>query len=152
MFRSMMNAPHAADFDAVVDETEQALVRFVQGDTSRIKSLLSRSDDVVLANPLGPPSRGPRAVDEATDRAAAFFRDGTIEFEDMARCATGLGYVFHIERIAVKVAESVEPRRIALRVTMVYRHEDDGWKIVLRQADPIMTPRPIDSIIEEAAR
>jgi hypothetical protein len=31
---------------------------------------------------------------------------------------------------------------------MIYRREDDGWKIVLRQADPIMAPRPIDSIIE----
>jgi ketosteroid isomerase-like protein len=43
-----------------------------------------------------------------------------------------------------------EVRRITLRVTMIYRREDDGWRIVHRQADPIMTPRPIDSILEEA--
>jgi hypothetical protein len=40
---------------------------------------------------------------------------------------------------------------ITLRVTMIYRREDDGWKIVLRQADPIMTPQPIDSIIAKAS-
>ncbi len=93
--------------------------------------------------------RGWRAVEEATDRAVAFLRDGTIEFEEMARHATSdMGCVFHIERVAAKVGESDEPRRISLRVTMIYRREDDGWGIVHRQADPIMSPRPIESIIE----
>jgi ketosteroid isomerase-like protein len=151
MFLSM-DTPPETDFDAVVAQTEQALVAFVQGDSSGMKSLMSRSDDVVLANPLGPPVRGSSAVDEATDRAVAFIRGGTIQFEDMARYATSdLGYVFHIERVEAKVGESDEPRRFALRVTMVYRREDDGWKIVHRHADPIMTPRPIDSIFEESA-
>jgi ketosteroid isomerase-like protein len=68
----------------------------------------------------------------------------------MARHATSdLGYIFHIERVVAKVGESDDLRRITLRVTMIYRREDDGWKIVLRQADSIMTPQPIDSIIQE---
>jgi ketosteroid isomerase-like protein len=68
----------------------------------------------------------------------------------MGRYATpDLGYVFHIERVEAMVGESDELRRITLRVTLIYRREDDGWKIVHRQADPIMTPRLIDSIIEE---
>jgi ketosteroid isomerase-like protein len=84
------------------------------------------------------------------DRAVAFFRGGTCEFEEMARHATSdMGYVFHIWRIAAKVGESDDPSRIKLRVTMIYRREDDGWKIALRHNDPIMTPRPIDSIIEK---
>ena len=144
-----MSGPHATDFAAVVEQTEQALVAFVQGDSSGMKSLFSRSDDVVLANPLGPPARGRSAVEEATDRAVASFRGGTCEFEVVARYATSdLGFVFHIERVEAKVGESDEPRRITLRVTMIYRREDDGWKIVHRQADPIMTPRPIESIFE----
>ncbi len=147
-----MERRSATDFDAVVEQTNQALIAFVQGDSSGMKSLLSRGDDVVLANPLGPPVRGRSGVEEATDRAVAFLRGGTCEFEEMARHATSdMGYVFHIERVAAKVGESDEPRRITLRVTMIYRREADGWKIVHRQADPIMTPRPIDSIFEEAA-
>lgn len=146
-----MNSSHSADFDAVVEETEQALAAFVRGDSSPMKALLSRSEDVVLANPLGPPVRGRSAVDEATDRAVAVLRDGTIEFEEMARfVSSDLGYVFHIERVKAKLGESDEIRPIALRVTMIYRREDDGWKIIHRQADPIMRPRPIDSIIDEA--
>jgi ketosteroid isomerase-like protein len=140
----------ATDFDAVVEQTNQALIAFVQGDSSGMNSLFSRGDDVVLANPLGPPLRGGSAVAEAGERIAPNFRDGTCEFEEMASHATSdFGYVFHIERVVAKVGDSDDLRRITLRVTMIYRREDDGWKIVLRQADPIMTPRPIDSIIEK---
>jgi ketosteroid isomerase-like protein len=55
-----------------------------------------------------------------------------------------------VEQVA-KVGDSDDLRRITLRVTMIYRREDNGWKIVLRQADPIMTPQPIDSIIATAS-
>lgn len=145
-----MERRSAADFDAVVEQTNRGLVAFAQGDSSGMKSLFSRGDDVVLANPLGPPARGWSAVEEATDRAVAAIRDGMCEFEEMARHATSeVGYIFHIERVTAKVGGSDEPSRITLRVTMIYRREDDGWKIALRQADPIMTPRPIESIIEQ---
>jgi hypothetical protein len=83
-----MERRSATDFDAVVEQTNQALIAFVQGDSSAIKSLFTRGDDVVLANPLGPPSRGRRDFEEGTDRAVAFLRDGTVEFEEMARHAT----------------------------------------------------------------
>jgi ketosteroid isomerase-like protein len=145
-----MNSPDAADFDAVVEQTEQALFAFVQGDSSAIKSLFSRADDVVLANPLGPPRRGWSGVEEATDRAASFLKGGTIRFEHVSKYATPeLGYVFHIERAEAKVGNRQDLNRISLRVTMIYRREIDGWKIVHRQADPIMTPQPIESIIED---
>lgn len=114
-----------------------------------MKALFSTEDDVILANPLGPPNRGRHAVEEGTDRAAALVRDGTCEIDELARYANDdLGYVFHIERAQFKVGGSDELYRTALRVTMIYRREKDGWKIVHRQADPIMTPRPIESIFE----
>jgi ketosteroid isomerase-like protein len=145
-----VKAPALHDFDAAVEQTRRALAAFVQGDLSGMQSLLSRSDDVVLANPLGPPAKGSSAVIEAGKRAVAFLRDGTCEFEELARFATpDLGYLFHIERTSAKVGESNEPRRITLRVTMIYRREEDGWKIILRQADPIMTPQPVESIFEK---
>jgi ketosteroid isomerase-like protein len=144
-----VNSP-AADFDAVVDRTRQALVSFVQGDPSGMQSLFSRKDDVLLANPFGPPAKGPRGIEEVTNRAVAFFREGSCEFEELARFVTpDMGYVFHIERASAKLGESKETSRVTLRVTMIYRREDDGWKIVLRQADPIMTPQPIESVIEK---
>jgi ketosteroid isomerase-like protein len=81
---------------------------------------------------------------------ATNYRDGTCEFEEVARYATpNLGCLFHIERSESKIGENTEPSRITLRITIIYRREEDGWKIVLRHADPIMKPRSIDPIIEK---
>lgn len=114
----MEHGSGTADFDTVVEQTRQALVAFVQGDSSGMKSLFSSSDDVVLANPLGPPTRGRNGLEEIADRAVSHFRDGTCEFEETARHATAdLGYVFHIERTVAKVGESNEPSHAA-------RHDD----------------------------
>lgn len=38
-----------------------------------------------------------------------------------------------------------EPELFALRVTSIYRREDEQWRIVLRHADPILAPRPADA-------
>ena len=37
----------------------------------------------------------------------------------------------------------------ALRVTMIFRPEDGQWKLVHRHADPITTPQPVESMIQE---
>jgi hypothetical protein len=34
-------------------------------------------------------------------------------------------------------------------VTTIFRSEDDGWRIVHRHADPITTPRPVESTVRE---
>jgi len=60
-----------------------------------------------------------------------------------------LAYVLEIERMRVKVGGAPEPAPSSLRVTTIFRREPDGWKILHRHADPITTPRPIESVVEE---
>src|SRR5215208_5512652 len=44
--------------------------------------------------------------------------------------------------------EEITP--LAVRATMNFRPEEDGeWKIVHRHADPITTPQPAESVIQE---
>jgi ketosteroid isomerase-like protein len=137
------------DLDATITAVREGVNAFVQGDTMPQKSLWSRRDDVTLANPLGPPRRGWSNVEEAMDRAAAEFRDGTVSFEEISRVLTAdLGYLVEIERWSAKVGGRDEPSSGSLRVTMIFRRESEGWKIVHRHADTITTPRPAESVIE----
>jgi ketosteroid isomerase-like protein len=72
-------------------------------------------------------------------------------FETVAKYVTPeLAYVVWIERPKAKLGAGEEITPFALRVTMIFRPEEDGeWKIVHRHADPITTAQPAESVIQE---
>jgi ketosteroid isomerase-like protein len=139
-----------SDFDGAIETYRQALAQYVKGDPRRALELFSQRDDVTLANPLGPPCRGPAEVRRVAAEAAAHLRDGDPpRFEEISRYSTNdLGYVVHIERTQARVAGGESLSQIALRVTMIFRREGDIWNVVHRHADPITTPRPIATVIQ----
>jgi ketosteroid isomerase-like protein len=139
-----------SDFDGAIEAFRQAAEVLVKGESKPCMALFSRSDDVTLANPLGPPRPGPAEVDRARAEAAAQLSDGSmLGFEEVSRYSTSdLGYIVQIERAQARLAGSGATSPIALRATMIFRCEGDTWRIVHRHADPIMTPRPISTVVE----
>ena len=139
-----------SDLEQVMEQDHRALDAFVKGDPEPKKRLYSKGDDATLANPLGLPALGWNQVAEALERAASLVRDGeTVSFERISQFATAdLAYIVEIERTRLKAGGSDEMASISLRVTTIFRREDDGWKVVHRHADPITTPRPIESALE----
>ena len=139
-----------SDFDSAVEAFRQAQLSLLNGDPEPAMELYSRSDDVTLANPLGPPRRGPVEVAKAAAEAAAQVSGGTIGgYEEVSRYSTpDLGYVVQIERGQARFSGSGDMSPFALRATLVFRREGDTWKIAHRHADPITTPRPASTIIE----
>ena len=137
------------ELDEAIDAYRRALPAFLNGDPEPILDLYSRRDDVTLANPLGPPNVGRDEVEQAVLRASAMFKAGTVAFADVSRFATDdLGYAVWLEPNDVELADTNEKVRISLRVTMVFRREDDGrWYIAHRHADPITTARSIEAVI-----
>lgn len=135
----------------VVEQYHRAVAAFVRGDSSHQELLFSERDDVTLANPLGPPARGRSAVLGALRRASAQLHDGEVlGFDRVSGSSEGnLAYMHEIERSRVKVGGAPEPRLSSLRVTTVFRREEGGWRILHRHADPITTPRPIESTLED---
>ena len=139
------------DLTKFIEQDHAALSAFVRGDPEPLKSLYSRREDVVIANPFGPPARGWEKVAETMERAATNYRDGeVVGFERISEFANEtLGFIVEIERYRSKVggAESLTP--LALRVTTIFRREDSAWRVVLRHADPIISSRPAASIVAQ---
>ena len=137
-------------FDDAVEAYRQALHPYVKGDPGPVTAFFSRRDDVTLANPLGPPRRGPAEVDKAIAEGAANLKDGSVRrVEEASRYSTpDLGYVVQIERTQARLPDSGNMTPFALRVTMIFRREGDTWKVAHRHADPITTARPISTLIE----
>jgi ketosteroid isomerase-like protein len=144
---------------AAVDEVDELIGRFnlaqeefLKGNVEPMNELFSHREDVTLNNPLSPPARGWEQVASTMERAASQFRDGElVAFETIEKHATDeFAYLVRVERATAKVGGSEEVAPIALRVTMIFRPEGDGtWKIAHRHADPITTPRPAGSVIQE---
>lgn len=141
-----------AELTQAMEADHQALNALVGGDPVPKLEMFSRAEDVTLANPLGPPVRGFDQVVAATRRAVAQLREGEpVRFERISQVITAdVAYVVEIERSRAKLGGADELIPFALRATTVFRREEDGvWRICHRHADPITTPRPIESLAEQ---
>ena len=141
----------ASDLTKFIEQDHLALDAFVKGDPEPLKNLYSRRDDVVIANPFGPPAKGWEKAAETMDRAATNFRDGEVTgFQRISEYATAdLGYVLEIERFRSKIGGGDKLVPFALRVTTIFRREEGAWRIILRHADPITSARPAAAIVGE---
>jgi ketosteroid isomerase-like protein len=140
------------DVDQLIEQYQQALGEFMKGNPEPVQKLFSHREDVSLANPLGPPAHGWEQVAQTIERAASNFRDGEfLSAEIIERNVTPeLAYALWLERAKAKVSGEEDifvP--IALRVTMIFRPEEGTWKVVHRHADPITTPQPAESVIQQ---
>ncbi len=128
----------------VIDQYHAAADEFARGDPQPIKRLYSHEDDVVLANPFGPPKRGWKLVSEALDFASSRFRDGEMKkFEAISSYeGSEIATILEIEEWKAKVSGRQNIDKFVIRVTTTFRRENGEWKIVHRHADPITTFHP----------
>ena len=139
------------DLDGVLERCRQVLREFVKGNPEPMQGMFSHREDVTLANPIAPPARGWDEVAQAMEQAASNLREGEItSFETVARRDTPeLAYVVWIERNRGKIGQRDEIVSFPLRVTTIFRPEEDTWKIVHRHADTVTAARPPESMIQE---
>jgi uncharacterized protein (TIGR02246 family) len=130
--------------DELRNRYHRALAAFIRGDAAPVLDLWSSSDDTTLANPFGPPVRGLEAVREAGERAASQVSDGeAFAVENISTHSTSdLAYDVDIHRFTARMPGADEPAPVSLRVTTVYRREDDGWRVAHRHADPLPLQEP----------
>ena len=139
------------DVDRLIEQYQLALDELMKGNPRPVQELFSHREDASLANPYGPPVRGWAEIAKTTEHAASLRRDGRATgFEIVAKNVTAeLAYVVQIEHLEAKVGEREDITPYVLRATMIFRPEDGTWKVVHRHADPITTPQPAESVIQE---
>src|SRR5919107_1719371 len=140
----------ADDVDDLIERYQLGLDEFMKGNPEPVKGLFSHREDVTLANPLGPPAHGWDEVGATIEHAASHFSDGRfVSTEIVEKHVTSeFAYTVWLEHAEGKVGAMEDIAPSTLRVTMIYRPEGGGWKVVHRHADPITTPRPAESVIQ----
>ena len=117
-------------------EAASALIR---GDIDTYLTLIRHTSDYTLMAPFGgAPTRG---FDTSPDRLAQlrrYFQGGKAELKLVQSYVTpGMVVIAAIERQHGKIGGL--PEQVwSLRVTLVFRHEDSGWRLAHRHADPLV--------------
>jgi ketosteroid isomerase-like protein len=139
----------ARTFEEVLERQRVALEEFMHGNTKPFKDLYSRREGATLANPFGGVARGWAEIPDRLDRAASYYEEGeVVRFESISSGHSGdLGYAIEIEHIRARVGGRSIFDNVALRTTTVYVHEDSGWRLLHRHADPAADLQPPESIV-----
>ncbi|MGH2530713.1 MAG: hypothetical protein ACRDJW_00275 [Thermomicrobiales bacterium] len=71
-------------------------------------------------------------------------------FEELARYATpDLAGTVHLERMQARLAGEDEIVPINLRVAHIYCREEEGWKLVNRHADALISIQAPETVVEQ---
>jgi ketosteroid isomerase-like protein len=118
---------------------------FHSGDVEPRLTMWTRTDPVSVVGALGPVRTGWAGVEESFRWIAARFSECTEYDLDVvtADVRGDLAYVVCRERAELRV--DGEPTTIGLRITHVYRREQEQWKNAHRHADPLTEDPLADS-------
>ncbi len=135
--------------DEALAEAHRALVAIANGDPSVYLGLFAQREEISLGNPFGPFGCGREAVGRNLANAASKYRDGEVlGVERLATYASGdIACFVEVEHIRARIGPSGEFGEGRARVTTVYERRDGGWSLVHRHADPITTPRGVESVL-----
>jgi ketosteroid isomerase-like protein len=120
---------------------------YIDGDLDTYAGLVRHADDFSLMPPFGGATRHGFALsDESRESTRRTFRGGEATVEvDAAYVAEDLAVLAVVERQRGKVGELPE-QDWSLRVTLAFRREGDGWRLVHRHADALVHPIGWDTL------
>jgi ketosteroid isomerase-like protein len=129
------------ELEAFLVKLDAAQLELQNGNAEAFKSIWSRADDVTLSGGFGGTiEKGWTAVSKRLDWVGANFAKGTNRIERLVTNQSGkLGYVVQLEHIRFVAPESGKDATRDYRVTMIFRREKNGWRLVHRQADSQFT-------------
>ncbi|HXV83939.1 MAG TPA: nuclear transport factor 2 family protein [Candidatus Binatia bacterium] len=126
-----------------MEKLEAAEHEFAHGRPAAFKALWSHADDVTLCGGFGGRVEcGWENVASRLDWASSKYSDGTRSTEKISgRIGGDFAYLVQTELIRFRVAGRTDQLTQEFRVTMIFRREADGWRIVHRHADSQNRPQ-----------
>jgi ketosteroid isomerase-like protein len=104
------------------------------GDPEPYLAMFSQRDPVSLFGAFGPCKTGWSEVSQTVGWVGSRFSDGDMTTDvEVAYVGADLAYTVGYEHGEVAIDGVRQPVR--LRVTLIYRREDDDWKLVHRHGD-----------------
>lgn len=132
-----------SEWTAFIAKLEAAEREFARGRPTAFKTLWSHADDVTICGAFGSVESGWDKVAARLDWASSKFSEGTRSREEISgTVGADFAYTVQTELIRFRVPGRTEQSTLELRVTMVFRREAEGWRIVHRHADSQMSTQP----------
>lgn len=134
---AIFGASHDAnDFAEFLSRVDSAQVQLQQGVPEPYKALWSHGEDITLAGGFGGRiEQGWTQVSKRLDWAGSNFVNGRNEIRRLAFSASGdVGYLVQTEHVIFSTPDALSAER-NYRVTMLFRRENGGWRIIHRHAD-----------------
>ena len=127
-----------ADVTELVRSTAEAASAYIRGDIRKYLTLIKHGDDYTLMPPYGGEPRRGFDAEEVLENTPKMFRSGEADFELVQSYASGdMAVLVAIERQHGEVG-GMPDQDWSLRVTLVFRREEPGWRLVHRHADPLV--------------
>jgi ketosteroid isomerase-like protein len=136
--RTAANATNGdGNFATFLSKYDEAIGEFAKGRPAKVKRLWSHRPDVTLVGGFGGiVHHGWDAVSARQDWASSQYVDGTVAIEEITRTVTAeIAYIVRIEHFRYRTPDKPEELTQDLRVTVVFRREPEGWRVVHRHAD-----------------
>jgi ketosteroid isomerase-like protein len=131
----------------LVQRTAEAASALIRGDMHRYVQLISHAPDYTLMPPFGgEPVHGFDGSDQRLAAMARYFTSGESSLELVGSHASGdLVVLVVVERQHGEVG-GLPDQDWSLRVTLVFRREPPGWRLVHRHADPLLHGMSLEQV------
>jgi SnoaL-like protein len=132
-----------SEWSAFMTRLEAAEHEFAQGRPAAFKGLWSHGDEVSLCGGFGGVESGWANVGARLDWASSQISEGTRSSEEIrSTVRADFAYIVQTEQIRFRVPGRSEQSTVDFRVTMVFRRDPEGWRIVHRHADSQVGTQP----------
>lgn len=127
------------DFDSFLEIRRQAAQAYVNGQAGPLDQMTATACPASFFPPRGGREEGAEWVANVYARdVEAFGEGGETTLEILHSDSVGdLAYWTGLQHAKVRLAGHDEPVEMHLRITELFRHEDGGWKLIHRHADPL---------------